>query len=157
MRGKNKFRVWIFLICLAIMFSAGFIGSLFTSNTVDSDWYLENKSSFTPPNWVFGPVWSVLYFLIAIALYLTWTKSKKDDKEKVIGVFGFNLIFNVIWSVLFFGFRNPALAFIDLILIFVTIIMMIFVSGKIDKKAGWLLVPYLLWVGFAGFLNFGFL
>ena len=126
-------KVRVFIWCLILVYFVAFIGSIFTSGTVDSDWYLQNKPSFTPPNWLFGPVWTALYFLIVLSFYFS------------------------LWSVLFFGLRNPVLSFIDIIAIWISIIMMIFVAGRIDKKAGWILVPYLIWVSFAAVLNFGFL
>jgi len=150
-------KVRVFIWCLILVYFVAFIGSIFTSGTVDSDWYLQNKPSFTPPNWLFGPVWTALYFLIVLSLYFSWTKAKKKEKKKVAWVFGINLVLNSLWSVLFFGLRNPVLSFIDIIAIWISIIMMIFVAGRIDKKAGWILVPYLIWVSFAAVLNFGFL
>ena len=149
-------KVRVFIWCLILVYFVAFIGSIFTSGTVDSDWYLQNKPSFTPPNWLFGPVWTALYFLIVLSLYFSWTKAKKKEKKKVEWVFGINLVLNSLWSVLFFGLRNPVLSFIDIIAIWISIIMMIFVAGRIDKKAGWILVPYLIWVSFAAVLNFVF-
>jgi translocator protein len=150
-------KVIIFLICLAVVFSAGFIGSVFTSGNVNGEWYQMNKPQITPPNFVFPIVWNILFFLIALSLFFAWTKAKKGEKKKVALVFALNLILNVLWSILFFGLRRPDFAFADLILLWATIILMIFVAGRIDKKAGWLLAPYLLWVTFAGILNCLFL
>ncbi len=147
----------LLVVSLIIVFAVSFIGSLFTFGNTNSSWYLENKPSFTPPNWIFGPVWTLLYFLIALSLYFAWIKAKKNEKKKVAIVFGLNLAANALWSYLFFEIKNPLLSFLDIITILATIIAMIFVAGKIDKKAGWLLVPYLLWVSFASILNFGFL
>jgi tryptophan-rich sensory protein len=149
-------KVIIFLICLAVVFSAGFIGSVFTSGNVSGEWYQMNKPQITPPGFIFPIVWNILFFLIALSLFLAWTKAKKKEKKKVTFVFGVNLVLNLLWNVLFFGLRKPGFAFADLILLLVTIILMIFVAGRIDRKAGWLLVPYLLWVTFAGVLNFLF-
>lgn len=154
---KKRINWKILIVSLLVVFAISFVGSLFTSGTVRSDWYLENRLSYTPPDYIFGPVWTLLYILIAISLYFSWTNAKKTEKKKVAWIFGINLVLNALWSILFFGFRKPGLAFIDLIAIWITIVMMIFIAGGIDRKAGWLLVPYLLWVSFAGFLNFGFL
>ena len=155
MKKRNNWKVLI--VSLVIVFGVSFIGSLFTTGNTDSSWYLESKPSFTPPNWVFGPVWTILYFLIALSLYFIWIKAKKNEKKKIAVVYVINLFANVLWSYLFFGIQNPLLAFIDLLIIFGSIIGMMFVAGKIDKKAGWVLAPYLLWVGFASVLNLGFL
>lgn len=148
---------WKVLIAsLVIVFAISFIGSLFTSGNTNSSWYLENKPSFTPPSIVFPIVWPILYFLMALSLYFTWIKAKKSEKMKVATIFGINLIANALWSYLFFGIKNPLLSFIDIIIIFATIVGMIFVAGRIDRKAGWLLVPYLIWVSFATILNLAF-
>ncbi|MEX0933084.1 MAG: TspO/MBR family protein [Candidatus Pacearchaeota archaeon] len=160
MRKKAKkqggFDWKIFLVCLVMVFVVAFFGSLFTSGNVDSNWYVENQPSFNPPSWIFGPVWTILYFLITLSLYFAWTKSDKREKKIVGIVFGLNLIFNAIWSYLFFELQKPLLAFIDLTFIWVTIWAMIFITWKIDRKSAWLLAPYLLWLTFAGILNFAF-
>ena len=153
---KKRVNWKVLIISLAIVFGISLIGGLFTSGNTDSSWYTQNKPSFNPPNWVFGPVWTVLYILIALSLYFVWIKAKRNEKKKVALIFGINLIANALWSYLFFEARNPSLAFIDLLAIFGTIIGMMIVSGKIEKKSAWLLVPYLLWVAFAGILNFSF-
>lgn len=154
---KKRINWKVLIASLIIVFAISFVGSLFTSGNTNSSWYLENKPSFTPPSIVFPIVWPILYFLIALSLYFAWIKANKSEKKKVAVIFGINLIANVLWSYLFFEIQNPLLSFIDLLVIFGTIIGMIFVTGKIDKKSGWLLVPYLLWVGFASVLNFSFI
>ncbi len=146
----------VLIVSFLIVFGIAFVGSLFTSKNTESSWYLENKPSFTPPNFLFPIVWSLLYFLIALSLYFSWTKSKKKDKIKIITAFGINLVANALWSYLFFVAKNPLFAFFDLLIIFSTIIWMIFITKKIDKKAGIILIPYLLWVCFAGILNLAF-
>lgn len=157
MKRVKKFYWKIFAVCLLLVFFIAFFGSSFSSDTVGSNWYSENKPSFTPPGWIFGPVWILLYFLIALSLYLAWINSNKREK-KIIGiVFGTNLVFNGLWSYFFFGLRNASLAFFDIILIWISILAMIHFTWKINKKSAWLLVPYLLWVSFAVVLNFGFL
>ncbi len=157
-RGMDKqcYRTLVFIISLMVVYTIAFIGSSFTTNNIQSSWYLENKPSFTPPNFVFPIVWSILYFLIVVSLYFSWIKSNKKDKNKIAIIFGINLFANSLWSFLFFDLQRPLPAFIDLIVIFFTIIAMIFTVYKIDRKAAWLLVPYLIWVGFAGILNFYF-
>jgi len=146
---------WKLLIILAIVVSVSFIGSLSTSGNTDSQWYLENKPSFTPPNIVFPIIWPALYLQIAMSLYFSWKKAKK--KKIIITAYGTNLAANALWSWLFFGIKNPLLAFIDILAILGTAVWMIYISGRLDKKAGWMLVPYLLWTGFAATLNFMFL
>lgn len=140
----------VLLVCMLVVFLAALVGSLFTSGNTESQWYLDNRPSFTPPNWVFAPVWTVLYLLIAFSLYLSWIKTK--ERKKLIVIYGVNLFANVLWSYLFFELRNPLLAFLDLLVIFASIPVMMYIS---ERK--WLLVPYLLWVTFAGVLNLMFL
>jgi len=139
------------LVSLVLVYSIAFIGSLFTS--IDNSWYESIKPSITPPSFVFPIVWNILFFLIALSLYFAWTNSKKLDKKKLILIFGINLILNAFWSFLYFKMQNPLYAFFDLILIWISILGMIFVTYKINKKSSYLLVPYLLWVSFAGILN----
>jgi len=154
----KKMNNWNILVSsFLIVFCISFFGNLFTLENVNSSWYLENKPSFTPPNWVFGPLWTIIYVLIALSLYLSWIKASKKQKSKVAVVFGTNLLANLGWSYLFFKLQNPFLAFIDVLLIFGTIIWMILISKEIDKKAAWLLAPYLLWVFFAAILNLAFI
>jgi tryptophan-rich sensory protein len=155
MEKRITYKVLI-ISCVAV-FAIAFIGGLFTSGNTNSSWYLENKSSITPPGFVFPIVWNILYFLIALSLYFAWTGSKKSEKGIIMLSFGANLILNALWSLLFFEMKNPLIALIDLIFLWGTIVWMIFVVGRIDKKAGWMLVPYLLWVSFASILNFSFM
>lgn len=147
----RKIRWKILIISFIIVIFAASVGSLFTDT---GTWYESRKSAITPPNFVFPIAWTTLFFLIALSLYFSWINSKKKDKQKVAFVFGINLFLNILWSVLFFGLKQPLFAFIDLILLWVSILVMIFVTWKIDRKAAWLLVPYLLWVSFAGLLNY---
>lgn len=134
---------------------AGIIGSFFTFSRLNS-WYLELvKPTFNPPPWLFGPVWITLYTLMGIAAYLIWrSDSAVRVKRLALGVFIAQLILNALWSVLFFGWRNPQLALIDLLLLWIAIVATIYCFANISKPAAWLLVPYLLWVSFAGYLNF---
>ncbi len=149
---KIKYKVLI--ICLVIVYSIAFIGSLFTSGNTDSEWYISNKPSITPPNYFFPIAWNILFFLIALSLYFVWIKSKKKQKPNIATIFGINLILNVLWSFLFFKLQQPFWAFVDLIALWISICGMVYIAHHIDKKSGWLLVPYLLWVSFAGILNY---
>ena len=95
-----------------------------------------------------------MFILIAISLYFEWINSKRDQKKTIAIVFGINFILNVLWSILFFGMRNPKAAFIEIIFLWISILSMILVSWKTSRKASLLLLPYLLWVSFAAILNF---
>lgn len=147
----RKIRWTVLIISFVIVLFVASVGSLFTDT---GSWYESRKPAITPPNYIFPIAWTTLFILIAISLYFSWINSKKKDKKRVALVFGANLFLNMLWSILFFGLKNPFIAFIDLILLWVSILIMIFTTWKIDKKAAWLLVPYLLWVSFAGILNY---
>ena len=149
----KKINYKVLISSLLIVYLIAFIGSLFTSGNTDSEWYINNKPFITPPNYVFPIVWNILFFLIALSLYFAWLNSNKKQKKKVALVFGINLILNALWSFSFFGLQKPLWAFIDLIALWFSIWIMIFVTSKIDRKSVWLLVPYLIWISFAGVLN----
>ncbi len=138
---------------IAISNLAGFLGSLSTISSIPT-WYAGlQKPSFNPPNWVFGPVWTMLYTLMGISFYLIWT-SKSKLKNTAMIIFGIQLLLNAIWSPLFFGLKNPLLAFIDIILMWISIVATIIIFYKIKPMAAYLLIPYILWVSFAALLNF---
>lgn len=150
-----KIKWKLLAICLVIVYGIAFIGSLFTSPVTNSAWYDSIRPDITPPNFVFPIVWNILFFLIALSLYLAWTSAKKKiGKREVAWVFGINLVLNALWSVLYFGLKNPTLAFFELLILWLSIIAMLYATYKINKKSFWLLIPYLLWVSFAGVLNY---
>ncbi len=133
----------------------GIIGGIFTFSAIPT-WYAGlNKPSFSPPNWLFGPVWTILYALMGIAVFLVWKKGfEKKEVRFAIGVFSLQLALNFLWSFLFFGMKNPGLAFVEIILLWVVIGATIWEFKKIAPKAAWLLLPYWIWVSFAALLNF---
>ena len=146
---------WIKLLgSFIICFGAAALGSFFTFESI-STWYSTiNKPWFNPPNWVFGPVWTLLYSLMAVSLYLVWKQGLKDKKvESAVATFLISLILNIVWSLLFFGLHAPALAFVEIILLAMSIAATINAFSKLSKNAGLLLYPYLLWVCFASILN----
>ncbi|MFC1728524.1 TspO/MBR family protein [Nanoarchaeota archaeon] len=144
-------KIWKLIISIILPFLASAIGSLFTASSV-STWYVElNKPVFNPPSWVFGPVWTILYLLMGISLYLVWTN--RYNKPAFI-IFGVQLFLNMLWSILFFGLQNPLFAFIEIILLWIAILTTIIYFYKINKVSAYLLVPYILWVSFAAILNF---
>ena len=150
---KNKFVKLIAAILVCQL--AGFIGSIFTVSAI-SGWYATiQKPLFNPPNWVFAPVWTTLFLLMGISLYLIWEKGlDKKEVKLAVSVFGVQLALNIVWSFLFFGLQNPFLAFIEIVLLWIAILATIILFYRISKKAGLLLFPYLLWVSFAAFLNY---
>lgn len=144
------------IICILLCLSAGLIGSIFTMPAINS-WYIYlNKPSFNPPGWLFGPVWTTLYILMGISLYL-FLNSKKKKPLYSIDVFALQLLLNFMWSIIFFGFKNILFAFINIFFLWVLILMTILKFYKVNKTSGLLLIPYLLWVTFAAILNFSIL
>lgn len=132
--------------------AAGVIGSIFTIGAVQG-WYAGiNKPSFTPPDFVFGPVWISLYIMMGISFYLVWTSTKPHKLATYL--FLFQLALNSLWSVIFFGLNSPFYAFIELFVLLIVVIMTTFAFWKIDKKAALLLAPYLAWSSFALVLNY---
>ncbi len=144
----------VLIISLVIVYLVAGIGSLITSSATKTEWYQAIKPKLTPPNFVFPIVWTVLFFLIGLSLYFAWTSGKKNDNKKIALVFAINLILNILWSILYFKLKNPLIAFFELILLWFSIILMIAVVRKTSKLAAYLLIPYLLWVSFAGILNY---
>ncbi len=145
-----KIKSWpklIFSIILAQ--SAGLVGTIFTFDAIPTWYTLLNKPSFSPPNWLFGPVWTVLYTLIGISLYLIWTKKKGSLK-----LFLFHLFLNAIWSPIFFGAKNLGLAFIVILIMDITLVVIIKNFYKLNKIAALILIPYLMWISFASLLNY---
>jgi len=134
---------------------AGIIGSVFTAPSIPT-WYTAlNKPSLQPPNWLFGPAWTTLYILMGIALYLVWSaKATPKTKNTALMVFALQLALNAIWSIIFFGAHMTLLAFIEIILLWAAIAYTIVLFNKISRPAAYLLVPYILWVSFASYLNF---
>ncbi|RXK83668.1 TspO/MBR family protein [Filimonas effusa] len=142
-----------FIISLAIPLAAGAIAGTVTANNVNT-WYPQlNKPSFNPPNWLFGPVWTILYIMMGIALYLVWTKPASHIKSRAMALFFVQLALNFIWSFLFFQWHLIGMALVDISILWIAIISCLLVFSRISKPAAWLFVPYLLWVSFAASLN----
>ena len=140
------------IISILLSLSAGAIGSIFTSSSIPTWYSTLNKPVFNPPNYLFGPVWTVLYILMGISLYLIWTNKKKN--KTALTIFGIQLFLNTLWSIIFFGLKNIPAAFIEIILLWAAILYTITVFYKINKNAAYILIPYLAWVSFAAILNF---
>lgn len=151
----TRSKILLFLESLGLCLGAGIIGGFFTVNAIPEWYQYLNKPLFSPPNWIFGPVWTALYLMMGVALYLVWQKgiSKKENQSAFI-FFIVQLGLNALWSILFFGLRSPLLGLIDIALLLVAIVVVIFKFFRINKTAALLLVPYLLWVTFASVLNF---
>jgi tryptophan-rich sensory protein len=152
MRAKDILGI---VVCIAICQIAGVLGGLATASSVDT-WYATLiKPSFNPPDWIFFPVWVTLYGLLGIALFLVFMKGLDAEGVKsAIALFFVQLIGNSLWSVLFFGLKLPLVAFLEILVLWVLILMTMIKFYRISKPAGLLLLPYLLWVSFASVLNF---
>jgi tryptophan-rich sensory protein len=139
------------VVCLAVGYSA----SLITRPSVETWYPTIEKPFFNPPNWIFMPVWTLLYIFMAVAAGLVWDTIKEQNEavKKALGFFIIQLTLNAIWSYLFFGLKNPMLALIEIALLWLMIYETYLKFTKINKTAGYLLIPYLAWVGFAAILN----
>jgi translocator protein len=174
----NYSKTYKLLISIIICEMAGVVGAFFTTPEINS-WYKSlNKPSFNPPGWIFGPVWTTLFVLMGISLFLVWEKkwesknkinfkNKKPwnkisqkllsgpwQKANIIIIFATQLVLNVLWSVIFFGMHSPGVAFFELIMLWFAIIFTIINFYRVSKTAALLLIPYVLWVSFAGVLNY---
>ena len=146
---KNKFLT--FMSFLLVTFGASVIGSLATINYKEPWYSLLNKPVFNPPDWVFGPVWTTLYLMMTLAIWLFW-HSKNRDKNTVY-VYLIHLVFNTTWSVVFFVLHNMVLALFVLILLIGLIINLILRFKRVNVVSSYLMIPYFLWCSFALFLN----
>lgn len=138
----------------ALCFGAAAVGGAATYPRIQG-WYATlAKPPFTPPDWIFGPVWSFLYLSMAVAAWLVWRRKGLSDARWPLALFAVQLALNVAWSWLFFGFRNPGLGFLDIVLLWIAIAATLVAFWRRFSIAGLLFVPYLLWVTFAAVLNF---
>lgn len=146
---------WIvFVILLIVCFAAAGIGSITTYPKIDN-WYATlAKPSWTPPNWIFGPVWSILYLSMATAAWLIWRQSGFVRSIGPITVFAVQLVLNAAWSWLFFGLQNCGIAFFEILFLWAAIAATIVVFWNRSVLAGLMLVPYFCWVTFACILNY---
>lgn len=143
------------IIAIAVSELAGIIGTFFTVSAIP-DWYITlAKPALNPPSWIFGPVWTTLYALMGSAAFLIWKKGwDRKDVRKALAIFGLQLVLNAVWSIIFFGLHSPFWALVDIALMWVSIVWTMVLFYKISKAAMWLLVPYILWVSFAIYLNY---
>lgn len=150
MRKKDAVKL---IVAVGISVLIGFLSSLFSAPAV-SVWYTALvKPVLNPPAWVFGPVWTVLYVLMGISLWLIW-KSDSTEKKRALWLFAIQLALNAIWSPVFFGAQSVGNALAVIVLLWAAIVLTILIFKKISKTAAWLLVPYIGWVSFAAYLNF---
>jgi len=143
------------IIAIVVSELVGIIGSVFTTPSI-TGWYAGIvKPALNPPAWVFGPVWTTLFALMGIAAFLVWKKGlDRRDVKIALGIFLGQLILNTLWSIIFFGLHSPGGALIEIVFLWLAILATIIVFAKISNPVAWLLVPYILWVSFAGYLNY---
>lgn len=152
--SKSSRLLLVALAFIIICELAGAFGSVFTIPSIPT-WYASlAKPSFNPPNWLFGPVWLILYALMGISAYLIYEKRKNKAVTGALVVFAVQLVLNVLWSAVFFGLHSALLGLLTIILLWIAIAITMVKFYGILKQAAWLLIPYLLWVSFAALLNF---
>jgi len=145
-----------FIASIGLCEGAGFLGTFFTTPAIPA-WYANlAKPDLAPPNWVFAPVWTTLFFLMGVALYLVWTHptAPSGDRNRAMTLFGGQLILNILWSGVFFGLERPGWALLEIFVLWWSILVTIMAFRKVSRPAAWLLVPYILWVSFAAYLNY---
>ena len=153
--GKSTSSIWKLIIAILICESTGILSGLI-ANTGMNPWFdALNKPSWNPPAFLFAPVWTLLYLLMGISLWLIW-KSNTPAPQKInaIILFALQLFLNFWWSIIFFNFHSPAFALVNIILMLILILLTIISFSKHSKPAAWLLVPYMAWVSFATILNY---
>ena len=143
------------IYCVAICLAVGYLSSNVTQSSIKTWYPTIEKPIFNPPNWVFAPVWTMLFIMMGIAAGMVWNKleTNKELVKKGLLFFTVQLLLNALWSYLFFGLNNILLALIEIILLWLIIYETYYIFKQVDKKAGYLLIPYLAWVGFATILT----
>jgi tryptophan-rich sensory protein len=141
------------LVAILVCELAGLIGSLFTFASIPT-WYASLvKPALNPPSWVFGPVWTTLYAMMGVSVFLVWQRRQAKGADQALTAFALQLVLNALWSVLFFGLRNAGLALIEIVMMWLAIAWTIVLFHRLSKPAAYLLLPYLAWVSFASYLN----
>ena len=150
---KNKFLSFLFF--LTITFSASFIGG-FVTITYKEPWYSQLiKSNYNPPDWIFAPVWTMLYFMMSVAIWIFWNSKKRD--LKTIYIYFIHIVFNTTWSIVFFALHNIPIALLNLSILVFLIIILILRFRRVNLVSYYLMIPYLLWTSYALFLNLSLL
>lgn len=141
------------IIAIALPLALGAIAGMVTSQSIPN-WYSSlNKPAFNPPNWIFRPVWTVLYLLMGISFFVVWKQKASPARHLAISIFFLQLLLNFAWSFIFFYFNRIGLALVEIILLWLSIVLMLVVFYRIKPIACYIYIPYLLWVSFATVLN----
>ena len=150
----KKLNTSIKLVCsLLLTLGTGAVAGLFTAKAVP-EWYASlNQPTFSPPNWIFGPVWTALYILLGVSLFLVWKLDSVKERNLAILAFLIQLILNFGWSFIFFYFKMIGFALVEIVILWIAIVIMLYLFYKIKPLAAYINIPYLLWVTFASILN----
>jgi len=149
----NKSNFFKLLVSIALPLALGAIAGMFTSQSIP-EWYATlNQPSFNPPNWIFGPVWTTLYLLMGISLFLIWKQDASKQRNTAIVVFLIQLLLNFAWSFIFFYFNMIGFALVEIVVLWISIVTMMVLFYKIKPIASYINIPYLMWVTFATVLN----
>jgi len=149
----NKSQILKLIVSIALPLGLGAIAGMFTADAIP-DWYQTlNRPSFNPPNWLFGPVWTTLYLIMGVSLFLIWNQNASKERNRAISVFLIQQALNFGWSFIFFYFNMIGLALIEIILLWISIFIMLVMFYKIKPVAAYINIPYLCWVTFATVLN----
>ena len=152
--GRKMKYIYRLIISMVICLGAGLIGSIFTAPSIPT-WYAAlQKPPFTPPNWLFAPAWITLYLLMGISASLVWQRGL-DNRQNRMALISFlvQLVLNVLWSIVFFGFESPLSGIVVIALLWVAILITMLKFMQISTLAGFILIPYIGWVTFAAILN----
>jgi translocator protein len=151
---KNDWRKWLVLaLLLAAVFAISAIGASFTAPKTPG-WYAGlNKPWFNPPSWVFGPVWTILYVLMAVAAWRVWLAPQSAERRAALVLFAVQIALNAIWSPVFFGLESPRIGLAVILALLIALAATVWRYFAVDRAAGWMMVPYLAWVAFAALLN----
>ncbi|SDD90725.1 TspO/MBR family protein [Pedobacter soli] len=153
-----KFKPLAFIVNIAITLGIGALGGWATAQSVKTWYPTLNKPAFNPPNWLFAPVWTTLYILIGIAAYLVWVKRDQITHfPRTVAIYLIQLMLNLAWSFIFFYLHEIGFAMAEIILLLIVIVINAVTFYRIDKRAGLLFIPYILWVSFASFLTYNIL
>lgn len=148
----NKIKL---IVSLILPQAAGGLGAFLMGDSVSAWYRVLEKPFFNPPSFIFGPVWTALYFLMGIAAYLVWKRAKENiEARKAMNIYWIHLALNASWTPIFFGLHNIGLAFLNIVVLWALILILIIKFWKISKTASYLLMPYILWVSFATYLNY---
>lgn len=151
----RPFSPWALVAFIALSFAAGALGQLLSGPNVPEYYMALQRPPLSPPSWVFAPVWSALYLMMGISAALVWRHRDQPQGRRAIAWWGVQLALNTVWSGLFFGLTSPGLALLEIVVLAGAIVAYMLSARPLDRRAAWLVVPYLAWVGFATYLNAG--